>query len=53
LAFLVAIGIGGWMSLAESRFPALDWLPVTVMIGLALFAWYALDTYLVPNLPAW
>ncbi|MBI5961628.1 MAG: DUF2142 domain-containing protein [Chloroflexi bacterium] len=53
LAFLIAIGLDGWMSLAENRFPALDWLPVTGMIGLALFAWYALDTYLVPNLPVW
>jgi 4-amino-4-deoxy-L-arabinose transferase-like glycosyltransferase len=53
LAALVAVGLGGWVALVENRFPALVWLPVTGMIGLAVFAWYALDTYIVPNLPAW
>lgn len=51
-AFLVAVGLTGWVSLFENQFPALAWLPPTVMIGLAVFALYALDTYLVPNLPA-
>jgi 4-amino-4-deoxy-L-arabinose transferase-like glycosyltransferase len=53
LAFLVAVGLSGWVSLAGERFPALAWLPVAVMMGLAVFAWYALDTYIVPNLPTW
>ncbi len=53
LAFLVAIGLNGWTSLFENLFPAMDWVPVTAMIGLAVFAWYALDTYIVPNLPVW
>ncbi len=53
LAFLVAIGLNGWTSLFENMFPAMDWVPVTAMMGLAVFAWYALDTYIVPNLPVW
>jgi 4-amino-4-deoxy-L-arabinose transferase-like glycosyltransferase len=53
LAFGVAVGLSGWMSLAENQFPALAWLPVTAMIGLAVFALYALETYIEPNLPAW
>jgi len=52
-AFLVAAGLNGWTSLAENQFPALAWLPVTAMIGLAVFALYALETYIVPNLPTW
>lgn len=53
LALIVAVGLAGWASLADSLVPALAWLPVAAMVGLALFAWYALDTYLVPNLPVW
>ncbi len=53
LAFVVASGLNGWAALVEDYFPALSWLAVTAMVGLATFAWYALDTYLVPNLPAW
>jgi 4-amino-4-deoxy-L-arabinose transferase-like glycosyltransferase len=53
LGFLVATGLGGWTSLVERRFPALAWLPVAAMAGLAVFALYALETYIVPNLPAW
>lgn len=53
LAFLVAVGLNGWTALFENLFPAMEWVPVTAMIGLALFAWYALDTYIVPNLPVW
>jgi 4-amino-4-deoxy-L-arabinose transferase-like glycosyltransferase len=53
LALLVAIGLSGWAALFENLVPAIHWLPVTAMIGLALFAWYALDTYIVPNLPVW
>jgi 4-amino-4-deoxy-L-arabinose transferase-like glycosyltransferase len=53
LALIVAVGLAGWVGLVEDRFPALSWLPVTAMSGLAVFAWYALDTYLVPNLPVW
>jgi 4-amino-4-deoxy-L-arabinose transferase-like glycosyltransferase len=50
LGLLVAAGLNGWTALVENRFPGLQWLPVLAMIGLAVFAWYALDTYLVPNL---
>ena len=53
LALLVGVGLGGWASLAERTFPALAWLPVLAMIGLGLFALVALETYIVPNLPAW
>jgi hypothetical protein len=53
LAFLVAIGLNGWTSLFENVLPAMDWVPVAAMMGLAVFAWYALDTYIVPNLPVW
>lgn len=58
LALIAVAGLSGWSSLVEtrfpvSRFPVLVWLPVVVIFGLALFAWYALDTYLVPNLPGW
>ncbi len=28
-------------------------LPLGVVAGQAVFAWYALETYIVPNLPAW
>jgi 4-amino-4-deoxy-L-arabinose transferase-like glycosyltransferase len=53
IAFFVAAGLAGWTALFENTFPAMDWVPVTAMMGLALFAWYALDRYIVPNLPAW
>ena len=53
LALIVAVGLYGWTALVEGYAPALAWLPVTAMIGFAVFAWYALDTYIVPNLPAW
>lgn len=53
LALLVALGLGGWIAPFERQFPVLVWLPVAVMFLLALFAWYALDRYLVPALPAW
>ncbi|NDJ77847.1 MAG: DUF2142 domain-containing protein [Chloroflexi bacterium] len=50
MGLLVAVGLCGWTTVVEDRFPALVWLPVLAMMGLAVFAWYALDTYLVPNL---
>ncbi len=53
VALWVALGLNGWVALLEDRFPVLVWLPVAVMAGLALFALYALNTYIVPNLPAW
>jgi hypothetical protein len=53
LGFRVAIGLGGWTSLVDRRFPVLAWLPVAAMAGLAVFALYALETYIVPNLPVW
>jgi 4-amino-4-deoxy-L-arabinose transferase-like glycosyltransferase len=48
--FSVAVGLGGWVALLEDRFPVLAWVPTAAMIGLALFALYALNTYIVPNL---
>lgn len=48
-ALLVAVGLHGWTALVEDQFPALGWLPVLAMIGLAVFAWYALDRYIVDN----
>lgn len=53
LAGLVALGIGGWLGLIERRWPALVWTALGVPLGLALLAFYALETYIVPNLPAW
>jgi 4-amino-4-deoxy-L-arabinose transferase-like glycosyltransferase len=53
LGFLMALGLAGWTALLEDYVPALEWLSVLVMIGLAVFALYALDTYIVPNLPSW
>jgi len=50
LALLVGVGLHGWAALVEDQFPALVWLPTTLMIGLAVFAFYALETYIVPNL---
>jgi 4-amino-4-deoxy-L-arabinose transferase-like glycosyltransferase len=49
-AFLTSVGLCGWSSLVENEIPALYWVPLTSMIGLAVFALYALDTYIVPNL---
>ncbi|MBN1681829.1 MAG: DUF2142 domain-containing protein [Anaerolineae bacterium] len=51
--FVVGVGLTGWTSLASRRYPALNWLPLIVMAVLGLFALYALDTYVVPNLPEW
>jgi 4-amino-4-deoxy-L-arabinose transferase-like glycosyltransferase len=52
-ALLVGVGLHGWIALAPNRFRALAWLPVAAMIGLAVFALYALENYIVPNLPRW
>ena len=53
LAGVVAVGACGPVYLLRETPRALVWLPLAALFGLALFAWYALDTYLVPNLPAW
>ncbi|MBN2306163.1 MAG: hypothetical protein JXQ72_16895, partial [Anaerolineae bacterium] len=57
LAALVAVGLTGWITLVparfSARFPVVNWLPVAALMGLAVFAWYALDTYIVPNLRSW
>ncbi len=57
---LIPLAIGwalGWCGLAiplERARPSLGWLlPLGVMAGQAIFAGYALETYIVPNLPAW
>ena len=57
---LIPLAVGwalGWCGLAiplERARPI--WgllLPLGVVVGQALLAWYALETYIVPNLPAW
>lgn len=53
LALLVGIGLNGWIAPLAARFPALVWVPLAVIAVLGLFALYALETYIVPNLPAW
>ena len=53
LALLVALGLRGWADLLAGRWPVAAWLPVAALFVLAAFAWYALDTYIVPALPAW
>ncbi len=49
LGLAVAVGLYGWTALVEDQFPALAWLPVLLMIGLAVFAIHALDTYIIDN----
>lgn len=53
LAGIVAAGLTGWTLPLADRVPALRWLPLVVMAGLAAFALYTLEAYLVPSLPAW
>jgi len=53
LAAVVGVGVGGPVYLLREPPRALVWLPLAALFGLAVFAWYALDRYLVPNLPAW
>jgi hypothetical protein len=54
VAGVVGVGACGPIYLLRDPPRALVWLPlVGGLFGLAIFAWYALDTYLVPNLPAW
>ncbi|NLX08399.1 MAG: glycosyltransferase family 39 protein [Chloroflexi bacterium] len=53
LALLAALGLRGWVDWLAGRWPVAAWLPVAAMFALAAFAWYALDTYIVPTLPAW
>ena len=53
LGFVAAIGLGGWTDPLARRIPLAAWLPVGAVFALAAFAFYALQTYIVPNLPAW
>ncbi len=53
LALLVGIGLYGWVAPLAARIPALSVVPLLVMGILGVFALYALETYIVPNLPAW
>jgi 4-amino-4-deoxy-L-arabinose transferase-like glycosyltransferase len=48
-----AIGLAGWTEWLASRFPWIRWISVLVSMLLAVLAWYALDHYIVPNLPNW
>ena len=50
LALIVAMGLRGWAGLVFGRRALADWLPLAAVGALALFALYALETYLVPNL---
>ncbi|NJL93908.1 MAG: glycosyltransferase family 39 protein [Anaerolineae bacterium] len=52
LGLMVGLGLSGWASsLAERlRVPALHYAPLVAMLLLAAFAFYALQTYIVPNL---
>lgn len=50
LALIVAAGLRGWAGLVAGRRAIADWLPLAAVGALALFALYALETYLVPNL---
>jgi len=53
LGLLAALGLHGWASLLPLPDSWRAWLPVLAMFALALFAYYALDAYLVPSLPTW
>jgi 4-amino-4-deoxy-L-arabinose transferase-like glycosyltransferase len=46
LGFVVAIGFSGWASLWR-----LQWATVPAVMLLAVLAWYALDTFIVPVFP--
>ncbi len=50
LSFVVGAGLTGWAELIAGRRPFVSWLPLGAVGALALFAFYALETYLVPNL---
>jgi len=50
---IAALGLSAWTNLLPERYPLLRWLPVLAMFALAGLAWYALGTYLIPNLPNW
>ncbi len=47
---ILAIGLSGWAAPLVGRWPALGWLPLLSVAGLAALSWYALNTYVVPNL---
>jgi 4-amino-4-deoxy-L-arabinose transferase-like glycosyltransferase len=50
LACLVGAGLCGWAGVIGGRRALTEWLPLGAIAALALFALYALQTYLVPNL---
>lgn len=52
MGFLLAGGLSGWAHLLPAK-SYTRWIPVLVMLLLAWLAWYALGTYITPNLPAW
>lgn len=54
LALLVAVGLAGWADLLPPAVGAARRLaPVIMLFALALFAFYALERTIVPNLPVW
>jgi len=50
LALGVGAGLRGWAEVVAGRRVVADWLPLAAIGALALFALYALERYLVPNL---
>ncbi|GAB4420760.1 MAG: hypothetical protein Kow00106_17410 [Anaerolineae bacterium] len=50
LAFVVGAGLCGWAGIIGGRRALADGLPLGAIGALALFALYALEAYLVPNL---
>lgn len=53
VGLVVGTGLAGWTLPLRARLPLVRWLPLVVTLLLAVYAWYALDAYLVPTLPAW
>lgn len=51
--FITAAGLSGWAEVFARRIPILRWAPVLIVMLLAGLAWYALETYIIPNLLRW
>jgi len=53
LGVIFSFGIMGWAQWITPRVPLAKWTPVIVILIMAGFAWYALQTYIVGVLPTW
>lgn len=53
LALLVAIGLAGWAELLPASASMRAAAPLAALFALAVYALYALERIIVPNLPAW